>query len=282
MRPSASTIAIALFATLATLASARPFVDLPASDFSLDFTAGDWKHPSLLPPANVERRAADDLFDREEQEDEDSVKAVKNPKFVLNPKNPAYSSSLASISSARASRSSAAAAATRTTTTATTAAASTTTQPWYAAPRPTTTSAATSSPFQQPTSSTITTTTTTSTTTTTTTTSAAASTSPAGTVYSGGIATYFYQNGNPGNCGNWNQDSTYLVALPTRTYANGKYCGQYVTIRRASTGKEITAIVADSCPSCINDSCLDLSVGAFQALEPDLDVGIFDIEWWFN
>ena len=35
-----------------------------------------------------------------------------------------------------------------------------------------------------------------------------------------------------------------------RTYANGKYCGQYVHITRLDTGDSIKALVADSCPSC--------------------------------
>ncbi|GAA6007719.1 hypothetical protein JCM10207_004852 [Rhodosporidiobolus poonsookiae] len=101
-------------------------------------------------------------------------------------------------------------------------------------------------------------------------------------VYSGGIATYFFQNGVAGNCGTVNSDSTLLVALPTNTYAGGKYCGQYVTIKRMSTGKTIKALVADSCPTCENDSCLDLSEGAYQALGGTVSEGVFDIQWWFN
>lgn len=32
-------------------------------------------------------------------------------------------------------------------------------------------------------------------------------------------------------------------------YSNGKYCGQKVIITRPSTGKSITAVVADQCPT---------------------------------
>ncbi|GAA5831357.1 hypothetical protein JCM11251_003996 [Rhodosporidiobolus azoricus] len=112
--------------------------------------------------------------------------------------------------------------------------------------------------------------------------SAKAAAAPSSSVYSGGIATFFFQNGVAGNCGKVNSDSTPLVALPTRTYAGGKYCGQTVTIKRMDSGKTITALVADSCPTCENDSCLDLSVGAFQGLGGTVSEGVFDIQWWFN
>ncbi|KPV74110.1 uncharacterized protein RHOBADRAFT_54669 [Rhodotorula graminis WP1] len=102
-----------------------------------------------------------------------------------------------------------------------------------------------------------------------------------GKVYSGGIATFFYQHGVAGNCGNVNSDSTLLVALPTNTYAGGSHCGQYVQITRTATGQSIKALVADSCPTCNNDSCLDLSWGAFSALGGTESMGVFDITWQF-
>jgi hypothetical protein len=36
------------------------------------------------------------------------------------------------------------------------------------------------------------------------------------------------------------------------------------------------------CPSCEHNSSLDLSLAAFEALDANLDDGIFDIEWWFT
>ncbi|GAA5965843.1 hypothetical protein JCM8115_003023 [Rhodotorula mucilaginosa] len=102
-----------------------------------------------------------------------------------------------------------------------------------------------------------------------------------GHVYSGGLATFFYQNGVAGNCGKVNSDDTLLVALPTATYAGGSHCGQYVEITRSDTGKKIKALVADSCPTCNNDSCLDLSWGAFSALGGTQSMGVFDITWQF-
>ncbi|GAA6010336.1 hypothetical protein JCM10207_005180 [Rhodosporidiobolus poonsookiae] len=111
--------------------------------------------------------------------------------------------------------------------------------------------------------------------------SQAAQATSSGHVYTGGIATFFYQNGVAGNCGNVNSDSTPLVALPTKTYAGGKYCGQYVSITRLDTGDSIKALVADSCPTCENDNCLDLSWGAFTALGGTQSMGVFDIKWSF-
>ncbi|GAA6007337.1 hypothetical protein JCM11491_003092 [Sporobolomyces phaffii] len=103
-----------------------------------------------------------------------------------------------------------------------------------------------------------------------------------GHTYSGGIATFFYQNGVAGNCGNVNSDSTLLVALPTATYEGGAHCGKYVTITRSDTGKSINALVADSCPTCNNNACLDLSWGAFSALGGTESMGVFDITWQFD
>ncbi|BGO94168.1 hypothetical protein NBRC10512_001320 [Rhodotorula toruloides] len=102
-----------------------------------------------------------------------------------------------------------------------------------------------------------------------------------GKVYTGGIATFFYQNGVAGNCGQVNSDDSYIVALPTSTYAGGSHCGQSVKITRSDTGQSITAKVADSCPTCNNASCLDLSVGAYKALGGTDSMGVFDITWQF-
>merc|ERR1712093_463815 len=93
-----------------------------------------------------------------------------------------------------------------------------------------------------------------------------------------GQATYFYQGGNPGACGNYNQDSAYIVALDYRMYSGGSHCGQQVRIN--SGGRSITATVADLCPSCASSGSLDLSVAAFQALG-SLGQGVLPISWSF-
>lgn len=78
------------------------------------------------------------------------------------------------------------------------------------------------------------------------------------------------------------------LLLVCSTYAGGSHCGQKVRLTRTSTGKTITAMVADSCPTwcaaswrydlqsnaltcasrrrSVNNSCLDLSVAAFTAI----------------
>ncbi|GAA5821269.1 hypothetical protein JCM3770_007390 [Rhodotorula araucariae] len=104
--------------------------------------------------------------------------------------------------------------------------------------------------------------------------------SSGGRVYTGGYATYYTQNGVAGNCGDVNPDSAYIVALPTATYSGGSHCGRKVSITRSSTGKTITAVVADSCPTCVNNSCLDLSVAAFTALATE-EEGMVPITWSF-
>ncbi|RXK38439.1 hypothetical protein M231_04348 [Tremella mesenterica] len=92
-----------------------------------------------------------------------------------------------------------------------------------------------------------------------------------------GIATYFYQYGNPGACGNWNSDSAWLVALRPEFYNNGKNCGHKVHFK-AGNGKELTAIVQDECPGCNKDS-VDMSIGFWNAFGYPSDDGIFDITW---
>ncbi|GAA5885300.1 hypothetical protein JCM6882_009559 [Rhodosporidiobolus microsporus] len=94
-----------------------------------------------------------------------------------------------------------------------------------------------------------------------------------------GKATYFYQNGNPGSCGVWNQDSTYLVAV-NAAQMNSGLCGKTVRIRNNANGKTITALVQDTCPGCGYGS-LDLSVGAFGALG-SYDSGVLPISWSYN
>ncbi|KAM0790003.1 hypothetical protein ACM66B_005333 [Microbotryomycetes sp. NB124-2] len=93
-----------------------------------------------------------------------------------------------------------------------------------------------------------------------------------------GWATYFWQNGNYGNCGIKSLDSSSVVALPTKTYANGIHCGQQVRITRKSTGKTIIATVQDSCPTCVTNTSLDLSYGAFIQLATE-EEGMVEISW---
>ncbi|KAG8217727.1 hypothetical protein J3R82DRAFT_5886 [Butyriboletus roseoflavus] len=95
--------------------------------------------------------------------------------------------------------------------------------------------------------------------------------------YTGGVATYFYQNGNPGACGQVNSDSAFIYQ--TRFGTSGPaspLCGQQVSITNQNNGKSITVQIADDCPTCQNENSIDLSVGAFEALSAnDLSIGEF-------
>ncbi|GAA5972621.1 hypothetical protein JCM11641_002941 [Rhodosporidiobolus odoratus] len=95
-----------------------------------------------------------------------------------------------------------------------------------------------------------------------------------------GQGTWYTQNGVRGACGSVNSDSSHIIALHTKMYANGAHCGKTVKIR-ASNGKSITAKVADECPSCVSTGSLDLSVGAFKSLA-SLDAGVVSLSWSFS
>ncbi|KAF9227665.1 barwin-like endoglucanase [Gyrodon lividus] len=120
------------------------------------------------------------------------------------------------------------------------------------------------------------------TTTTTSTTPAPAPTTPSsgsGTssgANTGGVATYFYQNGVPGACGTVHKDTDYICAMDQARYGNSgnasPLCGQQVQITNVNNGKTVTVTVADDCPTCENSNSIDLSVAAFEAIA-DLSTG---------
>ncbi|BGP33604.1 hypothetical protein JCM10296v2_005408 [Rhodotorula toruloides] len=199
---------------LLSTALARPVLDPSALDVE-----GSWRlPPSFLfppPPTNLTYTANQGRGEREKRN------VIKNPKVVLNPKNPAFESSARSL-----------AAAARTSTTA-----------LYPAP---TTVGTTREAVQ-----TTTTTTPVETSSSSTTTSRAASTtSSAAVAQFTGQATYFYQYGAAGACGNYNPDSASIVALDSRLYGNmgqvSQYCGRELTITNTANGKSVVATVADT------------------------------------
>ena len=92
-----------------------------------------------------------------------------------------------------------------------------------------------------------------------------------------GQATYYYQNGNAGSCGQYNSDDTPIVAVNSAQMYDG-LCGSPVWIQY--NGNTIQATVADTCPTCSYGS-LDLSVGAFNELtNGDMAAGEVPIQWW--
>lgn len=119
------------------------------------------------------------------------------------------------------------------------------------------------------------------------TTQASSGGSPSGDVKTGGYATYFYQGGNAGACGQVHSDSDKVIAIDSNGYwsdfGSGQasdLCGKWINIKNTNNGKTVTAMVADVCPTCNNANSLDLSVGAFTAIASESD-GMVPISWSF-
>ncbi|KAF8892538.1 RlpA-like double-psi beta-barrel-protein domain-containing protein-containing protein [Infundibulicybe gibba] len=82
---------------------------------------------------------------------------------------------------------------------------------------------------------------------------------PSGDLVTGGIATFFDQNGNAGACG-----------ADSRRYGDtgvkSPLCGKQVRITNTQNNKSVTVTIADACPTCENENSIDLSRGAFQQI----------------
>lgn len=97
--------------------------------------------------------------------------------------------------------------------------------------------------------------------------------------YTGGFATYYTQDGNPGSCGNYNSDSSYIAAMPVAgSWGYNTKCGSQARVTNTNNGKSVTVTVADTCPGCTNGFSLDLSTAAFLAIAAEAD-GIVPISW---
>lgn len=72
-----------------------------------------------------------------------------------------------------------------------------------------------------------------------------------GKARTGGVATYFWQNGNAGACGTKHQDTDFIAAIDKDLYGPdnkaSQYCGRKILITRTDTGKTVTVTVADDC-----------------------------------
>ena len=102
----------------------------------------------------------------------------------------------------------------------------------------------------------------------------------------GGFATYFLQDGNEGECGQYHSDSDFIIAIDTngwwpdyQTNSNSPYCGRKITLTNTDNGRSVTATVEDACPSCSTNNSLDLSVAAFLAIADNTGVGEVPIVW---
>ncbi|KAH9996797.1 RlpA-like double-psi beta-barrel-protein domain-containing protein-containing protein [Russula vinacea] len=101
------------------------------------------------------------------------------------------------------------------------------------------------------------------------------------TIHTGGVATFFTQNGVAGACGQVHQDTDFICAMDQARYGSSggvsTLCGKRVQIT-ADNGKTVTVTVADDCPTCDNENSIDLSVAAFEVLAPQ-SVGEIKITW---
>lgn len=109
--------------------------------------------------------------------------------------------------------------------------------------------------------------------------------SGSGQVYGNAEATFFYQNGVAGACGTVHSDQDLIVAIDTNgwwqnTGQVSDLCGRQVRITRVSDGRQVTATIADACPTCDTNNSLDLSVGAFNQIATP-DEGMVSITWQF-
>ncbi|GFZ42440.1 hypothetical protein JCM24511_00155 [Saitozyma sp. JCM 24511] len=100
-----------------------------------------------------------------------------------------------------------------------------------------------------------------------------------GDVYTG-IGTYYYTG--LGACGQYSQDSDFMVALNSAQYGGGypgPQCFKYITIQ--GNGVTVGGIeILDECPTCGYGS-LDLAPGLFTQFA-GTDAGTISITWWFN
>ncbi|KAH7340882.1 RlpA-like double-psi beta-barrel-protein domain-containing protein-containing protein [Rhizoctonia solani] len=160
---------------------------------------------------------------------------------------------------------------------------STTQKPQYTAPAPTTQAQTTSykpEPTPEPTTSAV------QSTTTKKTTAEPEPTQGSGgsDAIKGGFATFFEQRGVAGACGAVHAETDKVVALDYRRYGDlgrqSSDCGRTVLITNPKNGKTVTAKVADACPTCENENCLDLSYGAFDEIATRKE-GMVAIEWRF-
>jgi hypothetical protein len=96
----------------------------------------------------------------------------------------------------------------------------------------------------------------------------------------GGVGTFYLQNGVAGACGQVNPDSAQICALQTVRYNNGANCGRQIRITNLNTGGHVVATVADECPTCDNENSVDMSVGTFTAIATE-EQGEVPIAWEF-
>ncbi|KZV72795.1 hypothetical protein PENSPDRAFT_683371 [Peniophora sp. CONT] len=96
----------------------------------------------------------------------------------------------------------------------------------------------------------------------------------------GGEATFYFQGGAAGACGNVFPDSAFIVAEQAARFTLSD-CGRQVRVTNTQNGKSVVATVEDRCPGCQgNPNSLDLSQAAFDAIGDEAQ-GVIPISWVF-
>jgi len=99
---------------------------------------------------------------------------------------------------------------------------------------------------------------------------------------SGGFATYFFQNGVAGACGQVHSDNDLIAAIDQDRYGDASQksslCGKQVKIINTNNQKSVVVTIADDCPTCTNSNSIDLSKGAFTQIATT-DEGQVPIKW---
>ncbi|KAK0553184.1 hypothetical protein OC846_000007 [Tilletia horrida] len=92
-----------------------------------------------------------------------------------------------------------------------------------------------------------------------------------------GDATYYYQYGAYGSCGQIHADSDVIVALSS-SQMSSDLCGRTIRVSRPGYN-DIYPVVADTCPGCAYGS-IDLSTGAFDQIGNEAE-GRIQVSWSF-
>jgi len=105
-----------------------------------------------------------------------------------------------------------------------------------------------------------------------------------GNVFTGGFATFFFQNGVAGACGTAHSDNDLIAAIDIQRYGNtgvrSGLCGKQVSITNPANNKNVVVTIADACPGCNGQNSIDLSTGAFNRIA-DPSQGQVPITWSF-
>jgi rare lipoprotein A (peptidoglycan hydrolase) len=93
--------------------------------------------------------------------------------------------------------------------------------------------------------------------------------------FSSGDATFYYQGGAAGACGNYRKDSDFIAAIDYRRYGaldkKSLLCGLQAKVTNHKNGKSVTVTIEDACPTCKNQDSIDLSKAAFLQIATEAE-----------